>query len=232
MEAKQILLAECEKTNLSSDISEFKKNRIGANIEQKHLKDILDILVAIDFEKGGNLNTIFVAVNPNRIPSPSRCNLLTSIERLKQQSEAQKATLYIEIKSLSALQNKTQSSGEISQVIPPPVSVIDSLNGQSSTTPAPQPLALSIDTDNGTGSGKRKRNTSETNALPNLVSKARRGDNDTAVSTAICSTPLSLDSVLPVAPDSVEVSINGAAFSHSPFDGSSVCVGRTRIFNA
>ena len=38
VEAKQILLAECEKTNLSSDISEFKKNRIGANIEQKHLK--------------------------------------------------------------------------------------------------------------------------------------------------------------------------------------------------
>ena len=205
MEAKKILLSECEKINLSSDISEFKKNRIGANAEQKHLKDILDIIVAIDFEKGGNLDTIFVAANPNRIPSPGRCNLLTSIAKLQQQSEAQKVTLDTVVKSLSALQSKTQSAVENSRRLISPGLSLDSLNVSLTTTSAPESLASSVDADNGAGSGKRKRNVSETNASPNLVSKARRGENDTAVSSAIRSTPSSLDPAPSVTPDSVVV---------------------------
>ena len=78
-----------------SFLSEFKKNWIGANVEQKHLKDILNILVVVDLQKGGNLDTVFVAANPNRIPPPGRCSLLSSVENLQQQSEAQKATLAI-----------------------------------------------------------------------------------------------------------------------------------------
>ena len=205
VEAKQILLSECEKIALSSDISEFKKNRIGANIEQKHLKDIIDILVAIDFEKGGNLDTIFVAANPNRIPSLGRCNLLSSIEKLQQQSQAQKATLDIVIKSLSALQNKTQSGGETSRSVTPPVTTLDPLIPSLTTTPAPPLLASSLDAVNGAGSGKRKRNISETNASPNLVSKARRGENDLAISTAIRSGSSSIDLAPLVAPESLAV---------------------------
>ena len=42
VEAKQLLIAECGKCQITN-ISEFSKNRISSNVEQKHLKDILDI---------------------------------------------------------------------------------------------------------------------------------------------------------------------------------------------
>ena len=67
--AKNLLISECDKINLSSQISEFKKTRIRPNVEQKLVKDILDIWTVIDREVGGILGTTFVATDPNRFPS-------------------------------------------------------------------------------------------------------------------------------------------------------------------
>ena len=53
--AKNILISECDKLNLSSQISDLKKNCIGANVEQKVVKDIIDIWVIVDAVKGGVL---------------------------------------------------------------------------------------------------------------------------------------------------------------------------------
>ena len=69
IKAKDILISECQKVNVSDQISESKKSRHKPNVEQKHIKDILDIWTVIDNEIGGNLNTKFVASNPNRNPS-------------------------------------------------------------------------------------------------------------------------------------------------------------------
>ena len=41
--AKQILVSQCEKLNLLNLITNFKRSRISPNIEQKLVKDILDI---------------------------------------------------------------------------------------------------------------------------------------------------------------------------------------------
>ena len=67
--AKNILVSFCEKNGLSNAIIEPKKNRIGANVEQKVVKDILDIWEIVDGEKGGQIGTDFVAANPCRLPS-------------------------------------------------------------------------------------------------------------------------------------------------------------------
>ena len=67
--AKQVLVLHCEKNGLSDVIAEQKKNRIGNNVEQKVVKDILDIWELIDTVKGGQLGTTFVAENPCRLPS-------------------------------------------------------------------------------------------------------------------------------------------------------------------
>ena len=54
-DAKQILLAECDKLSLNADINESRKKRIGQNVEQKLLKDILDIWQVIDRINAGKL---------------------------------------------------------------------------------------------------------------------------------------------------------------------------------
>ena len=41
--AKRILIAECEKDNVSNAINDSKKNRIGSNVEQKVIQDLIDI---------------------------------------------------------------------------------------------------------------------------------------------------------------------------------------------
>ena len=67
--AKQTLLTQCEKDNLSNNVNEFKINRIGSNVKQKIAKDILDIWQVVDSERGGVLGTQFVAADPHRLPS-------------------------------------------------------------------------------------------------------------------------------------------------------------------
>ena len=113
-DAKQILLAECDKLSLNADINESRKKRIGQNVEQKLLKDILDIWQVIDSEKGGNLETVFVASNPMRLPSMNaeNCNLqflVSSILKLQEQSKVQEDSLTNLGVSVNALHEKFSS---------------------------------------------------------------------------------------------------------------------------
>ena len=109
--AKNVLLAECEKVNLSGAINEFKKNRIGANVEQKVVKDILDIWEVVDTEKGGKLETEFVASDVNRLPSADANKftiqfLVSKIVQLEERGRLQQASLDNITESLTSLHHK------------------------------------------------------------------------------------------------------------------------------
>ena len=116
MEAKQLLIAACGKCHIIN-ISEFSKNRISSNGERKHLDHMLDIWKIVDSHKGGSLNTIFVAANLHRLPSihADQCNLqflVTSILKIREQSEIHAASLSIVNKSLIAIHGKNKTTGE------------------------------------------------------------------------------------------------------------------------
>ena len=105
--AKQTLLSLCEKSGLSNNTSESKIKRIGANVEQKVIKDILDIWEIVDNEKGGNLGTKFVTSDINRLPSvdPEKFNLkflISSIIKLREENEFFKIQLENILKLLSS----------------------------------------------------------------------------------------------------------------------------------
>ena len=65
--AKLLLISECEKINITEDITEFVKRRLLTKSEialkQKIAKDILDIWTVADLKKGGHLQTDFVAAD-------------------------------------------------------------------------------------------------------------------------------------------------------------------------
>ena len=71
--AKQILISECEKIDISEEINEFKRERKNTRaleiVKQKVLKDIIDIWEAADVKKGCNFQSEFVASDPCRLPS-------------------------------------------------------------------------------------------------------------------------------------------------------------------
>ena len=68
--AKEILVEECELLQISNDISQFKKPRKNGNESaiSKIIKDIIDIWVVIDTTKTGVTSRQFVAGDPNRLP--------------------------------------------------------------------------------------------------------------------------------------------------------------------
>ena len=109
--AKNLLISECDKVNLSNHISDFKKSRIRPNVEQKLVKDILDIWAVIDTNKGGILETTFVAADPNRFPSVNaeKFNLkflISSILKLQEASVQQDLILGTISESVSAIHHK------------------------------------------------------------------------------------------------------------------------------
>ena len=93
--AKTLLLAECHKDGLSDVInSESKKLRKKPNVQVKVVKDLLDIWEVVDRERGGQLPSIFVAANINRLPSVNAEKfslqfLISSVLKLQQQAEEQ-----------------------------------------------------------------------------------------------------------------------------------------------
>ena len=112
--AKQLLLSQCEKDKLSNHLNEFKKNRIGSNVEQRTAKDILDIWEVVDHEKGGSLSTEFVAADPNRLPSVNADKynlkfLISIILKLQEESELHKSQLETVIDSVASLHSKIPS---------------------------------------------------------------------------------------------------------------------------
>ena len=122
--AKQLLLTQCEKENLSHLINDYKKNRIGSNVEQRTAKDILDIWEVVDHEKGGSLNTEFVAADPNRLPSVNADKynlkfLISIILKLQEESELQKSQLETVIDSVASLHIKIPSLDQTSSYASP-----------------------------------------------------------------------------------------------------------------
>ena len=112
--AKQLLITQCEKDNLSNHINEFKKNRIGSNVVQRVAKDILDIWEIVDHEIGGSLTTEFVAADPNRLPSVNADKynlkfLVSIILKLQEECESQKSQLESVIDSVASLHSKIPS---------------------------------------------------------------------------------------------------------------------------
>ena len=92
---KNLLLAECHKDGLSDAINtESKKIRKKPNLQQKVVKDLLDVWDVVDRERGGQLPFIFVAANINRLPSVNAEKfslqfLISSILKLQHQAEEQ-----------------------------------------------------------------------------------------------------------------------------------------------
>ena len=113
--AKQILVSQCEKNKLTNQITDFKRNRISPNIEQKLVKDIIDIWDVIDRETGGDLDTVFAASLPASIPANqaslsvgdiSLPDLFSSVLKLQQQNEYLRSQLEVITKSLTAIHHK------------------------------------------------------------------------------------------------------------------------------
>ena len=71
VDAKELLIAECDTLRLSNAITNFKKKRLNTKEDAlpKVTKDILDIWDVIDCHKGGKTKSVFVAADPSRLPS-------------------------------------------------------------------------------------------------------------------------------------------------------------------
>ena len=116
--AKQILVNICEKIGLSNNISEFKIKRIGANVEQKLVKDLLDIWDEIDAVKGGNTGTTFVAADPNRLPSvdADKFNLqflVSIVLKIQEENQSLKSQLETVVSSVTELHKKLPQQNDI-----------------------------------------------------------------------------------------------------------------------
>ena len=109
--AKHLLVNICDKIGLSNNVSDFKIKRIGSNVEQKLVKDLLDIWDVIDAEKGGNIGTTFVAADPNRLPSvdADKFNLqflVSIVLKIQEENQSLKSQLEAVVSSVTALHEK------------------------------------------------------------------------------------------------------------------------------
>ena len=72
--SKALLISECKRINLTSEISDFSKKRLNTKsevgVKQKVSKDILDIWTYVDIQKGGQFLTTFLASDPPHLPPP------------------------------------------------------------------------------------------------------------------------------------------------------------------
>ena len=70
LEAKNILISECEKLSVSDSISEFSIKRIGGKSGAllRVITDAIDIWTVVDREKKGEWLVQFVAADPNQLP--------------------------------------------------------------------------------------------------------------------------------------------------------------------
>ena len=70
LEAKNVLVAECEKASIVDSIKEYSVKRIEgrAGSLRRVVTDTVDIWSVVDCERVGKLDVEFVAANPNRLP--------------------------------------------------------------------------------------------------------------------------------------------------------------------
>ena len=100
IEAKNTLIAECEKISIKDSIKDFSKPRVKGKADalRRVVTDAVDIWTFIDQEKAGVFPVQFVAANPNRIPNASADKfnlhfLVTSILKLQEKVESQDESL-------------------------------------------------------------------------------------------------------------------------------------------
>ena len=68
IEAKQLLVNECDKLGLLNLIDELRKPRQNGVENRKVVNDILDIWNVIEYQTAGQTLSTFVAVDPKRLP--------------------------------------------------------------------------------------------------------------------------------------------------------------------
>ena len=100
LEAKETLISECKKVQISDAIKDFTIKRIEgkAGALKRVVTDAVDIWTYIDREKASEFPVQFVAANPNRIPNASADKfnlqfLVTSILKLQEKVDSQDASL-------------------------------------------------------------------------------------------------------------------------------------------
>jgi hypothetical protein len=172
--AKQTLITEFEKYNLTTSIENFKTRRQTSRKDgkEKCVTDIFEIWQVVDKETGGQFGTKFVCADPNRLPTIdaekySLKFLISEILNLKEQVSMQKTTLDSMTESLSSLNNKLKDQGTN---FPP---LIPTTNSQSKT-------------GNSSAAKKRKLSTPNlvSNATPVSVTKASKTSALSTLATA------------------------------------------------
>jgi hypothetical protein len=100
--AKETLISECDKILINDSIKDFKAKRreAKAGTTKKVVEDVIDIWSVVDREKAGQLSVLFVAANPNRLPSVNveKFNLqflIASIIKLQEQLNGQQTILRV-----------------------------------------------------------------------------------------------------------------------------------------
>ena len=100
LEAKNVLLSECEKLSISDSISEFSIKRVAGKSGSllRVITDAVDIWTVVDREKKGEWMVQFVAADPNQLPGVniekiSLQFLVSAIVKLQEKVEDQENVL-------------------------------------------------------------------------------------------------------------------------------------------
>ena len=100
LEAKNILISECEKISVKDSISEFTIKRVEgkSGALRRVITDAVDIWTVVDREKKGEWEVQFVAADPNQLPGVniekiSLQFLIASINKLQEKVDAQDTVL-------------------------------------------------------------------------------------------------------------------------------------------
>ena len=154
LEAKTLLVSECEKANIVDSIKEFSIKRVEgkSGALRRVITDTVDIWTIVDREKAGNLGVHFVAQNPNRLPHVNADKfslqfLIAEIKKLHEKIDKQSVEI-ADLKTLSQrtisdkANNKRKLSGSAEPFTPKKLLVQESRSSPFSTptpTPAPSP---------------------------------------------------------------------------------------------
>ena len=156
LEAKNLLVTECEKASLGDSIKDFSGKRVEgkAGALRRVITDIVNIWTSVDRENAGNIGVDFVAANPNRLPNVNAEKfslqfLIAEIKKLNEKVEKQSDEI-LAVKTLcqstvddrqNKPNNKRKLSGS-SEPFTPKALRRDSFVSAFSSHPAPSPTPL------------------------------------------------------------------------------------------
>ena len=125
LEAKNILISECEQVTIIDSIKDFcaKRQEGKSGALRRVVTDAVDIWTVVDREKAGKLLVKFVAANPNLLPNADVSNfnlqfLVTSILKLQEKAESQDAALIAITEQLNN-NNKNNNKRKLSGLAAP-----------------------------------------------------------------------------------------------------------------